>query len=252
MLPTLHQFRFSHYNEKARWALDHKRVAHRRRSYLPGLHILPMLRLTGQKQVPVLVDGERVVAGSAAIVEHLEDRYPEPALLPADPVERARALELQRWFDERVGGPIRAAAFAEWLPDGRYMAELFAGHAGGATRSFYRAAFPLIRGAMRADMGLGPARAAEGLARTEEAFALVAERAGAGGHLVGEHFSVADLTAAAILAPAVLPAEFPYHPPQPMSPTFRGFLDRWAAHPGAEWVRQTYRRYRGGSAEVPG
>ena len=34
---TLLQFPYSPYNEKARWALDYKRVAHRRRSFLPPL-----------------------------------------------------------------------------------------------------------------------------------------------------------------------------------------------------------------------
>lgn len=249
-VPTLHQFRFSHYNEKVRWALDHKRVAHRRRSYLPGMHILPVLRRSGQKQVPVWCDGDTTIAGSAAIIAHLEQRHPEPPLLPADPAERAQALAVQRWFDEEVGGPLRAAGFGVWLDDGRYMAALFAGHAGPLTRAAYRAAFPLIRVAMRADMGLTAERAAAGLARAAEAFAFVAERPVPNGYLVGDRFTIADLAAAAILSPAVLPPEFPYAAPQPYSPTFRRFLDRWADHPGADWVREMYRRHRDPSAEI--
>jgi glutathione S-transferase len=248
--PTLHQFRFSHYNEKARWALDHKRVPHRRRSYLPGMHILPMLRRSGQKQVPVWCTAGETIAGSTAIIEHLEERYPDPPLLPADPAERARALEVQRWFDDEIGAPLRAAAFHEWLGDSPYMVALFTGHAGPVARGVYRAAFPMIRVAMRSDMKLTPERAAHGLARAAEAFAFVAEHSGPSGFLVGDRFTVADLAAAAILSPAVLPAEFPYPPPQPHSPTFRRFLDRWVDHPGAAWVREMYRRHRGVSAEI--
>src|SRR5436190_1646821 len=37
--PVLWQFKYSHYNEKARWALDFKRVTHVRQSLLPGPHI---------------------------------------------------------------------------------------------------------------------------------------------------------------------------------------------------------------------
>lgn len=250
MLPTLHQFRFSHFNEKVRWALDYKRIAHRRRSYLPGMHIVPMLYRSRQKQLPVWCEGPTTIAGSAAILDHLERNWPDPPLLPADAEARARALEVQRWFDDEVGAPLRAAAFAEWLDDADYMAALFTGHAGPLTRGFYRAAFPLIRAAMRADMQLTPARAAAGLARGAEAFAFVAERAGSSGYLVGDAFTIADLTAAAILSPAVLPNEFPYRPPQPYAPTFRRFLDRWSDHPGAAWVREMYRRHRGASAEV--
>jgi glutathione S-transferase len=248
--PTLHQFRFSHYNEKVRWVLDHKRIPHRRRSYLPGMHVVPMLLRSGQRQVPVWNDGRLTIAGSAAIIAHLERQHAEPSLLPADPTERSRALEIQRWFDEAVGAPLRAAAFHQWLPDGRYMVALFTGHTGPLTRGGYRAAFPLIRLAMRATMGLNPERAAEGVTRAAEALAFVAERAGPQGYLVGDRFTIADLTAAAILSPVVLPPEFPYPPPQPYSPAFRAFLDRWASHPGATWVREMYRRHRDPTAET--
>ena len=42
------QFPYSHFNEKARWALDHKRVPHQRRNLLPGPHAVQLKRLTGQ------------------------------------------------------------------------------------------------------------------------------------------------------------------------------------------------------------
>ncbi len=56
---TLLQFPYSPYNEKARWALDYKRVAHRRRSFLPGPHKLKIRRLTGQSGLPVGIQGPR-------------------------------------------------------------------------------------------------------------------------------------------------------------------------------------------------
>lgn len=52
--------------------------------------------LNPQELVPLLVDGEARIAQSLAILEYLEDVYPVPALLPADPARRAqvRALAL--------------------------------------------------------------------------------------------------------------------------------------------------------------
>jgi glutathione S-transferase len=41
-------------------------------------------------KVPVLIDGNFTLYESSAIVEYLEDRYPDPALVPADPGARAR------------------------------------------------------------------------------------------------------------------------------------------------------------------
>jgi glutathione S-transferase len=52
-------------------------------------------------KVPVLEeDGGLVLPESAVIMEYLEERYPEPALLPPDPAERALArLRIERHDD---------------------------------------------------------------------------------------------------------------------------------------------------------
>lgn len=47
-----------------------------------------------QQLVPALVDGQRVMIQSPAIIEWLEERHPTPALLPADPEQRARVRAL--------------------------------------------------------------------------------------------------------------------------------------------------------------
>lgn len=44
--------------------------------------------------VPVLDTGEAVLAQSPAIAEYLEEQHPEPALLPPDPIGRARVREM--------------------------------------------------------------------------------------------------------------------------------------------------------------
>jgi RNA polymerase-associated protein len=42
-------------------------------------------------RVPVLEEGAWILPESSVILEYIEERYPEPALLPADPAERALA-----------------------------------------------------------------------------------------------------------------------------------------------------------------
>jgi maleylacetoacetate isomerase len=44
--------------------------------------------------VPILDTGDATLAQSPAIAEYLEERFPEPALLPADPVDKARVREM--------------------------------------------------------------------------------------------------------------------------------------------------------------
>lgn len=50
--------------------------------------------LNPQGLVPALVDGDTVLTQSPAIIEWLEERYPTPALLPADALGRARVRAL--------------------------------------------------------------------------------------------------------------------------------------------------------------
>ena len=47
-------------------------------------------------KIPAMVDGDFSLADSSAIVHYLEAKYPDPALIPADPRERGRVI----WFDE--------------------------------------------------------------------------------------------------------------------------------------------------------
>ncbi len=249
-MPELFQFNFSHFNEKVRWSLDHKRIPHVRRSLLPGPHLLSTIRLSGQKQVPVLrLDGEAIV-GSAHIIDRLEERWPEPALYPAEAAQRRRALEIQRWFDDDVGPQIRRAMFFEILPDASFSTTLFTRGQPPLARRVYRASFPAIRAVMRRDMHIDAAGAGRGLERTREALDFVAANRGAGGYLVGDSFTVADLTAASLLFPAVMPDEVRHFLPDPQPPVLRDWLGKWADHPGAAWVRDMFHRHRGDSAEV--
>jgi glutathione S-transferase len=47
-------------------------------------------------KIPALSDGDFCLADSTAIITYLEAKYPEPALLPAEPKARGRAV----WFEE--------------------------------------------------------------------------------------------------------------------------------------------------------
>src|SRR4051812_20487259 len=111
--PLLWHLPISHFNEKVRWAFDWKRVAHRRRVMPPGLHPFGGLLLTRGRQftMPVLVADGQTIGDSTAIIAWLEERFPERSLYPSDAGDRARALELEDWFDENVGPCARQWGF---------------------------------------------------------------------------------------------------------------------------------------------
>jgi len=245
---VLWHFPVSHFNEKVRWALDWKRIPHRRRALGPD-YLWRAWWATGRAQLPVLFLDGRAIGDSTAIIGALERLHPVPALYPADPQARRRALELEDWLDEHLGPPVRAAivgtGFAE--DPAAVIAALSLGMPPRAAR-FMRAFFPAFRAFYRARHGMRAGDVGEHTARVFAALdRLEDERAGRP-YLVGDAFSVADLTAAALFAPLVLPPEMQY-PPDLSSPALRPLRERALAHPMARWTAETYRRHRGASAE---
>lgn len=250
-LPELWHFTFSMYPEKARWALDYKRIPHRRRTLLPGPHALQLLPRFGQKSMPVLRDGDVLTRDSAGVIDHLERRYPQPPLYPDDPAERRRALEMQRWLDRDVGPQVRRAAFHELLPHARYMADLWSAELAPAGRKLYAALFPLlVRPVMKLDMQVTARGAERGLASTREALDFVARESAATGYLVGQRFTVADLTAASVLFLTDFCPQYPLALPKPYPAGLQSWLSRWSGHPGTAYVRRMYRQHRGVSSSV--
>lgn len=248
-LPILWHFRLSHYNEKARWALDWKRIPHRRHAVIPGPHVPVIWWYTGQKQVPVLrIDGD-TIHDSTRIIAALEARQPMPALYPRDPAERERALALEEYFDEELGPHIRRAMFFHLLEDADVAAATLTIDEPPLTRRLYRTAFPLVRAVMRADLGIDAERAALSRAAVETALARLEAELRPSGHLAGDAFSVADLTAAALLAPLLRPDAFPYALP-PLVPPLAAWRASLAERPGFRWALETYGRHRGTSCEV--
>ena len=97
----LHQWEISPFCGKVRKMLKRKGVRYETVEY-NGLGALRAAKLSGVGTLPVLdCDGSRI-QDSSDIADFLETRYPEPALYPSDPVQRAQALLLEDWADESL------------------------------------------------------------------------------------------------------------------------------------------------------
>lgn len=253
--PTLWQIQISHYSEKARWALDYKGVDHLRRAPLPGMHIPIALWLTGGAHFtfPVLeLDGRRI-GDSTAVIAALEKRYPEPPLYPEDPGERAKALELEDFFDEEAGPQIRRVVFHEMINEPAVFAELAAANAPGPLAKSKTLAGIYARTYTSLRFGANKDDAAE---QDKLKIAAAMDRLDGeleesdGEYLVGDRFSVADLTAASILYPLIRPAEGPIPPDSPSPPSFERFREGFADRPGFIWIEEMYRRHRSAARPV--
>jgi glutathione S-transferase len=85
-----------------------------------------VVRVSGQELVPVLVDGDRVIADSPLILDHLEERFPEPPLYPSEPARRAEVRIFVDWFNRVWKRPPNLVALEETKPhpDRQKIAEL--------------------------------------------------------------------------------------------------------------------------------
>jgi glutathione S-transferase len=161
-LPLLWHFPISHYNEKVRWALDLKQVPHRRK-VLSGDYVFRVRWATGRRStLPVLHLDGRAIVDSTDILAAIEARWPAPALYPADPELRSRALALEDWLDEDVGHPVRTLLVPGLMEQGpeRIGESLLSGMGAGAKRAF-RFIHPLFRRYYFARHGIGDAARGE-------------------------------------------------------------------------------------------
>jgi len=247
-LPTLWQNDVSHYSVKAHWALAWKGVEHRRRTAVPGAHMAVALWLTrgAHYTFPILsIDGRRI-GDSTAIIAALEELYPEPPLYPADIAERRRALELEEFFDEEFGPYIRQLAWYEFRNDRESFVELmeqtapkprFAKYSRPIVR--YASAYTALRFRAADDEEAERARAKvlAGLDRLEAEL-------GDNEYLVGDQFSVADLTAASLFFPLALPDEGPLNADSPSAKGFEEFRQPLEQRHGIKWVKEMFRLHR--------
>lgn len=242
---TLHQFAFSHFNEKARWALAYKGLAHHREIYLPGPHMPAIRKLSGQTQTPVLQTNSGYIAGSAAIIDHLETSYPDPPLYPAESPQRQQALQLQQTLDLELGPAVRTALFSALINELSYLCHMFAGHTTTPKRLAYRMTLPLVKGMIAKGNGTDDAdNIARCFERTMAWLDQLQQSLTPSGYLVGDQFSVADLSAAALLAPIASVTHIDMKRPDPIPDSVQHVFDQFSEHPTIGWVNQIYQQHR--------
>ena len=200
----LHQFRHSAFCEKVRLILAAKGLEVSLVEVTPGLGQLELFRLSGQRQVPVLVDGADVIADSTAIALHLEQAHPTPPLLPADPLARARVLLLEDWADTALAGGCRRALLQAAAADPRLRAGLLP----EATPDPLRQLVGVLPGGLMAPLSealietLAPCEARQLQRSLEQLVRLLEGRA----YLEGDRLSLADLAVVAQLSLLRFPA----------------------------------------------
>ncbi|MCH2173601.1 glutathione S-transferase family protein [Myxococcota bacterium] len=95
-LPVLHGSNISPFVRKVRVALAYKGIEYDDVQQIPFGAPPEFVEKSPLSKIPCWEEGDLNLPDSSVILSYLEHRYPSPALLPAEPGQRARAL----WFEE--------------------------------------------------------------------------------------------------------------------------------------------------------
>jgi glutathione S-transferase len=248
--PLLWHIPLSHFNEKVRWALDYKCIGHRRKVLGPG-YLIRAWRATGRGTLPILFLDGQAIGDSTHIIAALEDRFPAPPLYPGDAAARQRALALEDYFDEQLGPALRAAVITPLFRQDREIALRLL--TTGMPDKAYQRLRPLVRmfpAFYRFRHKISDTRLEADRATVNAALDRIEQERQGRRYLVSEAFTVADLTAAAMLSPLLQPPEIQYPVRVELLPYLQNCRATLLRHPAAQWTAEIYRLHRGHSAEV--
>jgi glutathione S-transferase len=241
---------FSHYCEKARWALDRCGIAYEEDGHLPVFHYLATYRAGAKRTVPVLVDGDTVVRDSTDIIAWADAKKPG-TLIPLAGAEEALAIEDD--FDRHLGPATRRWGYYYSLPN-RDIDRLIVQGVPRWEKALLPIMRPLAVRYLRRGLKIDEAGVARSKKKIESAFDRVAEVLRDGRrYLTGDRFTVADLTFASLAAPILQPPEHPVEqvPLDSFPAEAREQAEAWRTSPAGQFALRLYAEERRPETSIP-
>ncbi|MBA3462706.1 MAG: glutathione S-transferase [Deltaproteobacteria bacterium] len=244
MTATLITIPFSHYCEKARWALDRCGVRYEEDGHLPLFHYIANRRARAGRTVPVVRDGDTLLTDSSDIVAWADAKKPG-TLLPTG-AARAEALALEDDFDRQLGPATRRWAYFHLLPR-TDLDHIITRGAPRWEQIALKLTRPIAVAALKRGLKIDRAGADRSRAKIDETYARVADILSDGRrYLTGDRFTIADLTFASLSSPILVPREHPFGLPMPdeFSPEARDRIEAWRATPAGAFGLRIYADHR--------
>lgn len=192
----------SHYCEKARWGLDRACVPYEERAHAPLFS-----RLAGGT-VPALVLGGRRLLESTDILVYADEFRGGDVLYPRDAKLRAEVESLVARHDTELGPQVRRWAYSHLLAEVKLLRAVWSQRVPRVEALLVPVIAPAARWLARKGYRITPETAQRSLDRVRAVFQETEARLSDGRQfLVGNRFTSADLTFAALAAPIVFPAE---------------------------------------------
>ena len=194
---TLYELELSPFSDKVRRILQFKGIPFRSEAW-PINDYARRKKLHHAAKLPVISHDGRTIGDSTQIALYLEQRFPEPALLPSDAAERALCLMLEDWADESLYFyEMRLRLHLESNAP-TFIGKLLSGQG----RLARRLSGPLLRRAVGMTLhfqGMGRRDLVTFLEDVERQICSVADRVNGCSWLVGEHLSLADISVWAMM-----------------------------------------------------
>ncbi len=237
---------FSHYCEKARWALERAGVEFIEDAHLPIFSYLPLIRRRARRTVPALITADgAVLPDSTDILRWCDQHGTGPALYPP---EHPDAASLEDDFDRKLGPATRRVAYFHLLASKAALTEVMSKNVPSWERKVGPMVRPLAASMIRRGLKIDAAGAERSRATIDDLFARVAERLADGRrYLCGDRFTAADLTFAALATPLIAPDAFAarYLPSiEHTPPAFIAVRDHYRATPAGQLVERLYQHDR--------
>jgi len=107
---TLYQFRHSAFCLKTRMALHAKKLQYRIEEVTPGIGQFEIFKISGQKQLPIIVDdNDQIVNDSSIICEYINKKNDVNPLFPEDPLLLAQCKLIEDWADTTMASTCKKA-----------------------------------------------------------------------------------------------------------------------------------------------
>lgn len=241
----LYQFELSQYSEKVRLILDYKGLAYRKIEVTPGIGQVELFQMSGQRKVPVLKDGSRIIADSTEIAKYLDRQYPDRPLIPTDPKQRGLCLLIEEWADESIGVKSRKVLFGALSQDQNFRKSLLPSATPDIVKSLVEVLPSDVLKVLGFGVGYGPdvVKSAEAdLKQDLEALCLLLSDSP---YLLGEQPTLADLAVAGLS----MLIKFPDGQYLDLPATLRGkgvpgLADSFVYKPFFTWRDRLYAQYR--------
>jgi glutathione S-transferase len=242
--PVLVTISFSHYCEKARWALDRAGIEYREEPYVPIVHLAGTLRRRGRSTPLLAFPDGKILGDSTDILRWVELEKPG-TLLPDDPAERKAIDELEDLFDERLGPASRRIAYHALINSGAAFAPFIRQTMGGVQGALARPLGVVVPRLVRRALKIDEAGAARSRERLDEVFTKVESLLEDGRRwLVGDRFTAADLTFAALSAPVLAPAQQPVTSKVEQPAAYHAMCKEYRERPAGRFALRVYAEER--------